>query len=93
LYDDVFQFRLNEFEMMEMVDDEEYEKLLSSKKSDEDVKDEATAVVGIPEAESDTGGKKDEDNEGTNNRSGERKTCTYRVSKLELLYTKGHTMN
>lgn len=74
----VFQFRLNEFGMMEMVDDEEYEKLLSSKKSEEDVKDEPTALVGIPEAESDTGRKKDEDNEGTDNQSGEKKTCTYK---------------
>jgi hypothetical protein len=73
--------------MMEMVDDEEYEKLLSSKKSEEDVKNEPSAVVGIPEAESDTVGKKDKVNEGTNNRSGEKKTCTYRVSTLELLYT------
>jgi hypothetical protein len=64
--------------MMEMVDDEEYEKLLSSKKSEEDVKDEPTALVGIPEAEIDTGIKKDEDNEGTDNKSGKKKTRTYK---------------
>jgi hypothetical protein len=58
--------------MMEMVDDEEYEKLLSSKKSEEDVKDEPTAPVSISEAESDTGRKKDEDDDGTDNRSGEK---------------------
>lgn len=72
----VFQFRLNEFGMMEMVDDEEYEKLLSSKKSEEDVKDEPTELVGTPKAESDTGRKKDENNEGTDNQSGEIKIRT-----------------
>jgi hypothetical protein len=68
---------------MEMVDDEEYEKLLSSKKSEDNVKEELTATADIPEAETDTVAKKDEDNEGTDNRSGEEETCTYRVSNLE----------
>jgi hypothetical protein len=58
--------------MMEVVDDEDYEKLLSSKKSEEDVKDEVTAPVNIPEVESDAGGKKFED-ERTDNLSGETK--------------------
>jgi hypothetical protein len=61
---------------------------LSSKKSEGDVKDEPTALVSIPEEESDTGRKKDEDNEVTDNRSGEKKTCTYKFSNLEIIYIK-----
>ncbi|XP_021915653.1 lethal(3)malignant brain tumor-like protein 3 isoform X2 [Zootermopsis nevadensis] len=62
------KFRLNEFGMMEVVDDEDYEKLLSSKKTDGGVKDEPTAPVSIPEVESDASGKKNDD-EGTDNQS------------------------
>ena len=62
---------MNEFGMMEVVDDEEYEKLMSSKKN-EAIKDEPTAPVSIPDVESDAGEKKDEDDEGTDNRSGEK---------------------
>lgn len=54
-----------------MVDDEDYEKLLSSKKSDDGVKDEPNAPVNIPEAESVAGEKKNEDGEETDNKSGE----------------------
>lgn len=57
---------------MEVVDDEEYEKLMSSKKNEEATKDEPTAPVSIPDVESDAGAKKDEDDEGTDNRSGEK---------------------
>ena len=56
---------------MEVVDDEEYEKLMSSKKSKEAIKDEPTAPVSIPDVDGDAGGKKDEDDEGPDNRSGE----------------------
>lgn len=56
---------------MEVVDDEEYEKLMSSKKSKEAIKDEPTAPVSIPDVEGDAGGKKNEDDEGPDNRSGE----------------------
>jgi hypothetical protein len=59
--------------MMEVVDDEEYEKLMSSKKSKEAIKDEPTAPVSIPDVDGDAGGKKDEDDEGPDNRSGENK--------------------
>lgn len=58
--------------MMEVVDDEDYEKLLSSKKTDGGVKDEPTAPVSIPEVESDASGKKNDD-EGTDNQSGDTK--------------------
>lgn len=58
---------------MEVVDDEEYEKLMSSKKSKEAIKDEPTAPVSIPDVDGDAGGKKDEDDEGPDNRSGENK--------------------
>ena len=58
---------------MEVVDDEEYEKLMSSKKNEEAIKDEPTAApVSISEVEGNAGGKKDEDNEGHDNRSGEK---------------------
>jgi len=58
--------------MMEVVDDEEYEKLMSSKKNKEAIKDEPTAPVSIPDVEGDAGGKKNEDDEGPDNRSGEK---------------------
>lgn len=58
--------------MMEVVDDEEYEKLMSSKKNGEAIKDEPSAPVSIPDVEGDAGGKKDEDDEGPDNRSGEK---------------------
>lgn len=57
---------------MEVVDDEEYEKLMSSKKKQEAIKGEPTAPVSIPDVEGDAGGKKDEDDEGPDNRSGEK---------------------
>ena len=58
--------------MMEVVDDEEYEKLLSSKKNEKDIKDEPAAPVSIHDFEGDAGGKKNEDDEGPDNRSGEK---------------------
>lgn len=68
-----------------MVDDEEYEKLLSSKKSDDGVKDEPTAPVSTPEIESNAGGKKNEDDEGTDNQSGETERLV--GSGLKLVYS------
>ncbi|XP_069703930.1 lethal(3)malignant brain tumor-like protein 3 isoform X2 [Periplaneta americana] len=55
------KFRLNEFGMMEVVDDEDYENLLSSKKSEGDVKDESNVPVNITELDDDGGGKKEEE--------------------------------
>jgi hypothetical protein len=57
------------------VDDEEYEKLMSSKKKEEAIKGEPTAPVSIPDVEGVAGGKKDEDGEGPDNRSGEKQAC------------------
>lgn len=57
---------------MEVVDDEEYEKLMSSKKNEEAIKDEPTAPVSTPDVEGDAGAKKTEDDEGPDNRSGEK---------------------
>ena len=57
---------------MEVVGDEEYEKLLSSKKNEKDIKDEPTAPVSIPDVEGDASGRKNEDDEGPDNRSGEK---------------------
>lgn len=59
---------------MEVVDDEEYEKLMSSKKNEDAIKDEPAAPVSIPDVEGDAGGKKDDD-ERPDNRSGEKQAC------------------
>jgi hypothetical protein len=45
---------------------------MSSKKNEEAIKDEPTAPVSIPDVEGDAGGKKDEDDERPDNRSGEK---------------------
>jgi hypothetical protein len=58
--------------MMEVVDDEEYEKLMSSKKNEQAIKDEPRAPISIPDVEGDAGGKKDENDEGADSRSGEK---------------------
>lgn len=57
---------------MEVVDDEEYEKLMSSKKKEEAIKGEPNAPISIPDVEGNAGGKKDEDDVGPDSRSGEK---------------------
>jgi hypothetical protein len=57
--------------MMEVVDDEEYEKLMSSKKNEEANKEEPIAPASTADVDSNACGKKDED-EGTDNQSGKK---------------------
>ncbi|KAJ9591128.1 hypothetical protein L9F63_002349, partial [Diploptera punctata] len=75
------KFHLNEFGMMEVVDEEDYEKLLSSKKNEEIIKSEPLMTSVLTETEINTEEKKEIEDQTTDNEAGKDKSDSDKTEK------------